>query len=234
MVAYNVQVAVDAKHHLIVTHEVTNQGHDRAALASMAQAARKAMGKRKLQVIADRGYYSGEQIKACEDTSIAAILPKPNTSRERLTDASLLEQCVYAMHDKSPMHTERLPPHQPMGARRRAGASTTALGPNARRHDGEKKDSRARVWHPQALDGVHALPDQATAQRQHGDELECAGLQPQASAWNPRVRQNDDGDASGGRVSPFKTGKLATSRALECNEKAEGALCVEGASVVLA
>lgn len=83
MVAYNVQVAVDAKHHLIVTHEVTNQGHDRAALASMAQAARKAMGKRKLQAIADRGYYSGEQIKACEDTSIAAILPKPNTSGAR-------------------------------------------------------------------------------------------------------------------------------------------------------
>jgi hypothetical protein len=83
MVAYNVQVAVDAKHHLIVTHEVTNQGHDRAVLASMAQAARKAMGKRKLQAIADRGYYSGEQIKACEDTSIAAILPKPNTSGAR-------------------------------------------------------------------------------------------------------------------------------------------------------
>ena len=83
MVAYNVQVAVDTKHHLIVAHEVTNQGHDRSALAAMALAARKAMGKRKLQALADRGYYSGEQIKACEDQAIAAILPKPNTSGAR-------------------------------------------------------------------------------------------------------------------------------------------------------
>ncbi len=57
MVAYNVQVAVDAKHHLIVAHEVINQGHDRSALASITLAARRAMGKRKLQAIADRGYY---------------------------------------------------------------------------------------------------------------------------------------------------------------------------------
>ena len=83
MVAYNVQVAVDAKHHLIVAHEVINQGHDRSALASITLAARRAMGKRKLQAIADRGYYSSEQIKACEDTGVAAILPKPNTSNAR-------------------------------------------------------------------------------------------------------------------------------------------------------
>lgn len=54
MVAYNIQVALDAKHHLIVAHEVINQGHDRSALACIALAARKAMGKRKLQAIADR------------------------------------------------------------------------------------------------------------------------------------------------------------------------------------
>jgi hypothetical protein len=83
MVAYNVQVAVDAKHHLIVAHEVINQGHDRSALASITLAARRAMGKRKLQAIADRGYYSSEQIKACEDTDVAAILPKPNSSNAR-------------------------------------------------------------------------------------------------------------------------------------------------------
>ncbi len=83
MVAYNVQVAVDAKHHLIVAHEEINQGHDRSALASITLAACRAMGKRKLQAIADRGYYSGEQIKACEDTGVAAILPKPNTSNAR-------------------------------------------------------------------------------------------------------------------------------------------------------
>jgi len=83
IVGYNVQVAVDAKHHLIVTHEVTNEGHDRAQLAAITIAAREAMGKNKLQAVADRGYYSGPQIKACHDAGIAAILPKSMTSNAK-------------------------------------------------------------------------------------------------------------------------------------------------------
>ena len=59
MVGYNVQAAVDAKHHLIVAHEVTNVGSDRAQLSKMALAAREAMGKTTLQAVADRGYYNG-------------------------------------------------------------------------------------------------------------------------------------------------------------------------------
>ena len=83
IVGYNVQVAVDAKHHLIVAHEVTNEGHDRNQLAPMAVAARQAMGKHRLQAIADRGYYSSSQIKACDDAGIAPILPKPTTSNAK-------------------------------------------------------------------------------------------------------------------------------------------------------
>lgn len=83
MVAYNVQVAVDAKHHLIVAHEVTNAGSDRAQLSPMAQAAREAMGKKRLRAIADRGYFSGPQIKACADAGIDAVLPKPTTSNAK-------------------------------------------------------------------------------------------------------------------------------------------------------
>ena len=83
IVGYNVQVAVDAKHHLIVAHEVTNSGSDRAQLAPMAAAAREAMGKKTLQAVADRGYYSAAQIKACDDAGIAAILPKPMTSNAK-------------------------------------------------------------------------------------------------------------------------------------------------------
>ncbi|KAI3591743.1 ISPsy6, transposase [Cupriavidus sp. U2] len=80
IVGYNVQMAVDAKHHLIVAHEVTNIGNDRAQLSSMARAARDAMEKPRLKVVADRGYFSAQQIKACADAGIAAILPKPTTS----------------------------------------------------------------------------------------------------------------------------------------------------------
>lgn len=83
LVGYNVQTAVDTKHHLIVAHEVTNTGSDRAQLSKMAQAAREAMGKTRLKALADRGYYSGPELKACEDSEIAAYVPKPMTSNAK-------------------------------------------------------------------------------------------------------------------------------------------------------
>lgn len=79
-VGYNVPAAVDAKHHLIVHHEVTNVGSDRAQLAKMATTARDVMGKKKLRAYADRGYYSAPEIKDCADAGIAAYVPKPMTS----------------------------------------------------------------------------------------------------------------------------------------------------------
>ena len=83
VVGYNVQTAVDAKHHLIVAHEVTNVGSDRAQLTKMALAAREAMGKRKLQAFADRGYFNAPEIKACHDAGIKAFVPKPMTSNAK-------------------------------------------------------------------------------------------------------------------------------------------------------
>jgi transposase len=83
MVGYNVQTAVDAKHHLIVAHEVTNVGHDRDQLSSMAQKAREATGGDKLTVLADRGYFKGEQILGCEQSGIVTLVPKPQTSNNK-------------------------------------------------------------------------------------------------------------------------------------------------------
>ena len=83
IVGYNVQTVVDTKHHLIVTHEVTNVGSDRHQLKKMAEAARSAMGTRELTAIADRGYYSGEEIKACDDAGILPLVPKCLTSNSR-------------------------------------------------------------------------------------------------------------------------------------------------------
>jgi transposase len=80
MVGYNVQMAVEPKHHLIVSHEVTNVGHDREHLATMAEGAREAMGTEQLTVVADRGYYTGEEILACEEAGITTYLPRPQTS----------------------------------------------------------------------------------------------------------------------------------------------------------
>ena len=80
VVGYNVQVAVDTKHHLIVAHEVTNVGHDRGQLSKMAMAAREAMDKPRLKAYADRGYFNGPQIKQCDEDNISAFVPKPLTS----------------------------------------------------------------------------------------------------------------------------------------------------------
>jgi hypothetical protein len=80
VVGYNVQMAVDTQHHLIVAHEVTNVGTDRQQLSNMAEQARTEMDVEKLEAVADRGYYEGEEIKDCEGSGISVTLPKPQTS----------------------------------------------------------------------------------------------------------------------------------------------------------
>lgn len=83
VVGYNVQVAVDIKHHLIVAHEVTNVGTDRSQLSPMAKAAKVMLGVEKIDAVADRGYFSGEEILACENAGITVTLPKPMTSNSK-------------------------------------------------------------------------------------------------------------------------------------------------------
>ena len=83
IVGYNVQTAVDAKHHLIVAHEVTNLGHDRTQLFSMATQARSATGTEELTVLADRGYFKGEEILDCEQAGITTLVPRPLTSNSK-------------------------------------------------------------------------------------------------------------------------------------------------------
>ncbi len=80
VVGYNVQTAVDTKSHMIVAHDVLNVGHDRTALADMAKQAQFAMLQPNLTVLADRGYFSGEQIRECERVGISALVPKSITS----------------------------------------------------------------------------------------------------------------------------------------------------------
>jgi transposase len=80
VVGYNVQVAVDTEHHLIITHEVTNIGSDRAQLARVAQETKATLQVEKLEAVADRGYFSGEEILTCDQAGITVTLPKPITS----------------------------------------------------------------------------------------------------------------------------------------------------------
>jgi transposase len=80
VVGYNVQVAVDTEHHLIVTHEVTKTGSDRSQLANIASQAKEVLGVDHLDAVADRGYFNSPEILACEQADITVTLPKPMTS----------------------------------------------------------------------------------------------------------------------------------------------------------
>ncbi len=83
VVGYNVQAAVETNHHLIVAHDVVQTGSDRAQLAPMAAKAKAALGVDELDVVADRGYFSAEQILECAEADVTPTLPKPQTSSNR-------------------------------------------------------------------------------------------------------------------------------------------------------
>lgn len=101
VVGYNVQIAVDAEHHLILAHEVTNVGSDRAMLTSMGEKARDASGCDSVTVLADRGYYSGDQIVSCEGTGVEPIVPKTETSGGALRGRFTIQDFIYdPAHDR--------------------------------------------------------------------------------------------------------------------------------------
>jgi len=83
IVGYNVQAAVDTKHHMIVAHEVINVGHDRTSLATMAKSAQEATGREKMTVLADRGYFNGVEIRQCAQQGMRPLVPKPLTSNSK-------------------------------------------------------------------------------------------------------------------------------------------------------
>jgi len=83
VVGYNVQVAVETTHHLIITHEVINEGSDRSQLSPVAKQAKATLGVENLDAVADRGYFDSEEILACENAGITVTLPKPMTSNSK-------------------------------------------------------------------------------------------------------------------------------------------------------
>ena len=99
IVGYNVQTAVDTENLLIVAHEVTNIGTDRRQLAKMAKQARAEIGSAALNVVADRGYYEGNEIRTCEQAGITVILPKPMTSTAKAAGRFGKQDFIYDAAD---------------------------------------------------------------------------------------------------------------------------------------
>ena len=99
IVGYNVQTAVDTNHHLIVAHEVTNIGHDRTQLFSMAKQARSAMGTQELTALADRGYFNSPEILDCDQAGMTPLVPKPLTSNSKADGRFDKRDFVYIAED---------------------------------------------------------------------------------------------------------------------------------------
>ena len=79
-VGYNVQTAVDTQNHLIVAHYVTNATSDRSQLCKIGKQAQSALGQKNITVVADKGYYSGQEIKDTQDEGMTPLVPKTQTS----------------------------------------------------------------------------------------------------------------------------------------------------------
>ena len=175
VVGYNVQAAVDTKHHLVVAHEVTNNGNDRGQLANMAQQAKDAMGKATLQAIADRGYFSGPQIKACEEAGITAYVPKPMTSNSKAEGRFSKADFIYIARDDEYQCPagERLRWRQTTeekGLRIHAYWSSACGGCALKAQCTTGKERRVRRWeHEDVIDRMHARlarhPKQMTVRR---------------------------------------------------------------------
>ncbi len=99
VVGYNVQAAVDTTHHLIVAHEVINVGNDRSQLSAMGKKAKAALETDRLEVVADRGYFNGEEILACDKADITVTLPKPLTSNNRVKGRFVKQDFRYVKAD---------------------------------------------------------------------------------------------------------------------------------------
>jgi transposase len=94
-VAYNVQTAVDSKHHLIVAQDVTNDVTDRDQLSRMAVEAKETLGVEQIKAVADMGYAHGKELKACLEAGIEPYVARPDTSANKKLGLFGKEQFIY-------------------------------------------------------------------------------------------------------------------------------------------
>ena len=142
IVGYNVQTAVDVENHLIVAHEVTNVGHDRTQLMPMALKAQQATGSKGITVLADRGYFNGDQVLACENTGVLPCVPK-----------TLIWQRQARPVHRAGLHLRRREGSLYLPGRRASDERARPIGPPRRRRPIPPSD---RLLHLSSQDQVYA------------------------------------------------------------------------------
>jgi len=178
-VGYNVQAAVDTEHHLIVTHEVTNVGNDRAQLSPMAKQTKEVLEVDELDVVADRGYFDSQEILACDRAGITATLPKPQTSGHKAKGRFVKADFRYLADEDVYLCPagERLAYHY---TNEEAGLTLRRYWTNACQHCTIKKrcttgkERRIRRWeHEEVLEAVQRrLDENPQAMRQRRETVE--------------------------------------------------------------
>src|SRR5881394_587360 len=179
VVGYNVQVAVDTEHHLIVTHEVTNIGSDRSQLAKVASQAKEALDADELDVVADRGYFNSTEILACAQADITVTLPKPMTSNSKTEGRFGKQDFRYVVEEDvySCPAGERLPyryTNQEAGKMLRRYWTTACQGCSLKRQCTTGPERRITRWeHEHLLEAVQERLDaNPHAMRQRRETVE--------------------------------------------------------------
>jgi transposase len=183
LAGYNVQIAVDEKHKLIVASEVVNDGNDSGQLYNMAKAAKGEIGAKKLTALADTGYYNCHDLKACEDDGIVAYVAQPDrTAQVEARGRISHQEFIYDAEND----VYRCPAGQLL---RRAGRKVTTAGREDIKYTSRKTDCRdcalrsrclsaksptrtiQRWEHEPVLERHRARMKDAEAQMQHRAEL---------------------------------------------------------------
>jgi transposase len=181
---YNVQIAVDERHKLIVASEVVNDGNDNGQLYKMAKAAKEELGAEELTALADTGYYNCHDLKACDDDGIVAYVPQATrTTQMEARGRFSHEEFVYAAEDD----VYRCPAGQllrPTGGRKVTAAGRVDIRYRSRKSDCDGCALRSRCvsaqtptrtiqrWeHEGVLERHRARMKDSEAQMRHRAEL---------------------------------------------------------------
>lgn len=146
---------MDTEHHLIVTHEVINVGNDCGQLARMSKKSKEVLEVDKLEAVADRGYFDGEEILACEEAGFAVTLPKPITSNAKAEGRFGKQDFAYPPDED----VYRCPSGQLLPYHHTNIPETARF--QSRRHADAARDGRASLRHDQSPYGCDPLPDEA-------------------------------------------------------------------------
>lgn len=196
---YNMQTAVDTGTHIIVTHEVTNQGFDRDQLGPMAIPTKDALHREDLYAIADKGYFSGPESLACHEAGITTTVPRPATSGNGAK--SMYVKADFAYDPERDVYV------CPAGEDLIYRYTTEERGVRARRYWINECQTcplhrRTPFRRDQGLDGAHAFPDPEAEERPHRDGPERHGLQHQAGDLPDQYPSPDAGHSGMIRTQP--------------------------------